>query len=244
MAYVCRARQWPLVVYSATTANPLKLARMREMGAEVRLHSTDFDAAKDEAKRFCAETGACFVEDGREASIAEGAGTIGIELLRRHRFDTVLLPLGNGSLLTGVGRWIKAHAPEVRVVGVSAEGADAMAVSWRQGRVVDRDTVRTIADGIAVRRPVPQAVADMQGTVDDVLLVGEEAIERAMRLVFSTSGLVVEPAGVVGVAAVLDHPPLLSQRLATVLCGSNLTAEQVARWLARGNRRLLERRTL
>jgi threonine dehydratase len=232
MAYVCRARQWPLVVYSATTANPLKLARMREMGAEVRLHSTDFDAAKDEAKRFCAETGACFVEDGREASIAEGAGTIGIELLRRHRFDTVLLPLGNGALLTGVGRWIKAHAPEVRVVGVSAEGADAMAASWRQGRVVDRDAVRTIADGIAVRRPVPQAVADMQGTVDDVLLVGEEAIERAMRLVFSTSGLVVEPAGVVGVAAVLDHPPLLSQRLATVLCGSNLTAEQVARWLA------------
>lgn len=105
MAYVCRARQWPLVVYSATTANPLKLARIREMGAEVRLHSTDFDAAKDEAKRFCAETGACFVEDGREASIAEGAGTIGFELLRRHRFDTVLLPLGNGALLTGVGRF-------------------------------------------------------------------------------------------------------------------------------------------
>jgi threonine dehydratase len=231
MAYVCRARGWPLVVYSATTANPLKLERMRSMGAELRLHSDDFDAAKDEARRFCADSGAVFVEDGREASIAEGAGTIALELLRRRSFDTVLLPLGNGALLTGAGRWIKAHAPGVRVIGVCAEGADAMAVSWREGRVVDRDAVRTIADGIAVRRPVPEALADMHGTVDDVLLVGEEAIERAMRLVFACAGLVVEPAGAVGVAAVLEHPSLRSQRLATVLCGGNLTGEQVGRWL-------------
>jgi threonine dehydratase len=235
MAYVCRARQWPLVVFSATTANALKVQRMRAMGAEVRLHSDDFDAAKDEARRFCERTGAAFVEDGQEASIAEGAGTIGRELLRRHRFDTVLLPLGNGALATGAGRWIKAHAPGVRVVGICAEGADAMAASWQQGRAVEREAVRTIADGIAVRCPVPAAVADMQGTLDEVLLVGDAAIERAMRLVFSTAGLVIEPAGVVGVAAVLEHPILRSGRLATVLCGSNLTREQVARWLDGGD---------
>lgn len=233
MAYVCRARRWPLVVYSATTANALKVERMRAMGAEVRLYSDDFDTAKEEARRFCAESGACFVEDGREASIAEGAATIAHELLRQPRsgFDTVLLPLGNGALLTGMGRWIKAHAPEVRVVGVCASGADAMAVSWQQGRTIDRDTVHTIADGIAVRRPVPEALVDMHHTVDDVLLVSEEAIERAMRLVFASAGLLVEPAGVVGVAAVLEHPSLRHQRLATVLCGSNLTPEQVSRWL-------------
>ena len=67
------------MVYCATTANPLKVARMRAMGAEVRLHSNDFDAAKDEARRFCHDSGAVFVEDGREASIAEGAGTIALE---------------------------------------------------------------------------------------------------------------------------------------------------------------------
>jgi len=231
MAYVCRARQWPLVVYCATTANPLKLARMRAMGAEVRLHSDDFDAAKDEARRFCNDTGAVFVEDGREASIAEGAGTIALELLRRCRFDTLLLPLGNGALLTGAGRWTKAHAPGVQVVGVCAAAADAMAASWRLGRKLNRDSAHTIADGIAVRRPVDEALADMQGTVDDVLLVSEDAIERAMRLVFTTAGLVVEPAGAVGIAAVLEHASLRTQRLATVLCGANLTSEQVARWL-------------
>ncbi|MES2948019.1 MAG: threonine/serine dehydratase [Pseudomonadota bacterium] len=232
MAYVCRARQWPLVVYSATTANAYKVERMRALGADVRLYSDDFDRAKEQAKLFCANSGGYFVEDGAEASIAEGEGTIAREMLARRRdFDTVLVPLGNGALLTGMGRWIKAHAPDVRVVGVCAEGADAMAASWHKGRLVNRGIANTIADGIAVRMPVPEALADMKGAVDDVLLVSEAAIERAMRLVFTHAGLVVEPAGVVGVAAILEHPELRTQRLATVLCGSNLTGEQVARWL-------------
>ena len=232
MAWVCRARGRPLVVYSATTANPLKVDRMRAMGAEVRLFSDDFDAAKAEARRFCAETGAVF-EDGQHAAISEGAGTIGLELLRRGApFDTLLLPLGNGALATGIGRWVKAHAPAVRVVAVAAAGADAMAASWHEGRVVERAAVHTIADGIAVRVPVPEAVADMRGTVDEVLLVSEDAIERAMRLTFQHAGLVVEPAGVVGIAALLEHAGLRGGRAATVLCGSNLTADQIARWLA------------
>lgn len=232
MAWVCRAHGRPLVVYSATTANPLKLERMRAMGAELRLFSDDFDTAKVEAKRWCEETGAVFVEDGRDAAISEGAGTIGLELLRRGTpVDTLLLPLGNGALATGVGRWVKAHAPQVRVVAVAAEGADAMAASWRAGQVVERAAVRTIADGIAVRLPVPEAVIDMRGTVDEVVLVDDDAIERAMQLVWQHAGLVVEPAGVVGIAALLAHDTWRGQRAATVLCGSNLTAEQVARWL-------------
>ena len=125
LAWVCRARGLRLVVYTATTANPLKLQRMRDMGAEVRLHSDDFDAAKAEAKRYAQAEGGLFVEDGREASIAEGAGTIGRELLARgESFDALLLPLGNGALLTGVARWVKAHSPGTQVVGISARGAD------------------------------------------------------------------------------------------------------------------------
>jgi threonine dehydratase len=232
MAFVCRSHGRPLVVYTATTANPLKIERMRAMGAEVRLYSRDFDTAKLEAKRFCREAGGYFVEDGFEASVSEGAGTIGLELLKSGQaFDTVLLPLGNGALLTGVGRWIKAQAPGVRVIGICAEGADAMAASWQARRSIERSTVDTVADGIAVRVPIAEALDDMHGTVDEVLLVSDAAIERAMRLLFQTAGLVVEPAGAAGVAAVIEHAGLRSQRPATVLCGSNLTGEQMARWL-------------
>ena len=231
MAWVCRARGWPLVVYAATAANPLKIERMRALGAEVRLAGADFDAAKQAALRFCEDHAACFVEDGREAAIAEGAGTIARELLRSaQRFDTLLVPLGNGALLTGIGRWTRAHAPQVRVVGVSAAGADAMAVSWRAGRCIARARAETMADGIAVRVPVPEAVLDMRDTVDEVLLVTDDAIRRAMQLLFRHAGLVVEPAGAAGVAALLEHPALRGGRLATVLCGGNVTPTQAAEW--------------
>lgn len=233
LAWVCRARGLRLVVYTATTANPLKLQRMREMGAEVRLHSDDFDAAKAEAKRYAQADGGLFVEDGREASIAEGAGTIGLELLARgESFDALVLPLGNGALLTGVARWVKAHSPGTQVVGVSARGADAMERSWREGRIVERDAVDTIADGIAVRVPVPEAVHDMQGLVDDVVLADDGTVVEAMRALFRHAGVLVEPAGAVGVAALLaDRARWQGARVATVLCGSNLTAEQIERWL-------------
>ena len=233
LAYVCRARGLALVVYCATTANALKVQRMRAMGAEVRLYSENFDAAKKEAKHFCKTNNAVFVEDGLELSISEGAGTIARELLQTHseRIDTLLIPLGNGALLNGMARWVKAHAPQVRVIGICAKGADSMAVSWQQNRVIERTSVHTIADGIAVRCPVPEALQDMYGQVDEVLLVSEESIEGAMRQLFQHAGLLVEPSGAVGVAAVLEHAGLRARRLATVLCGSNLTPDQVARWL-------------
>jgi len=230
MAWVCRARGWPLVVFASTAANPLKIERMRSLGADVRLAGADFDAAKQQALRWCEEHGACFVEDGREAAIAEGAATIARELLRAPAWDTLLVPLGNGALLTGIGRWTKAHAPQRRVVGVSAVLADAMAASWRAGRCIERERADTIADGIAVRVPVPDAVADMHGAVDDVLLVSDAALRRAMRLLFVHAGLVVEPAGAAGVAALLEHPTLRVGRLATVLCGGNVTPAQAAEW--------------
>lgn len=233
MAHVCRAAKRPLVIYCAEDANPLKVARMRALGAEVRQHPGDFDEAKHEAKRFCSTAGAVFVEDGQEASIAEGTGTIGLELLRgdASAFDAVLVPVGNGALITGIGCWARHRAPGLRIVGVSSEGADAMAASWRGGAVVERASVRTIADGIAVRCPIPAAVADMAETVDDMRLVSDAAIEEAMRRLHGEAGLVVEPAGAAGVAALLEHPDLRGLRVATVLCGSNLTPEQMRRWL-------------
>jgi threonine dehydratase len=152
-------------------------------------------------------------------------------MMQRRTFDTVLVPLGNGALITGMARWIKHVAPDVRIIGVSSATADAMEASWRSGTVIERPSANTIADGIAVRTPVPEALEDMKGLVDDVLLVSEEALLRGMKIMFDRAGLVIEPAGIAGVAAVLEHQQLRSERLATVLCGSNLTSEQINTWL-------------
>jgi threonine dehydratase len=234
LAYACRARRLPLIVYAARDANPLKLDRMRALGAEVRLSGDDFDAAKDAAEAFAAAHGATLVVDGRDPAISEGAGTIARELLAGgDAYDAVFVPVGNGALINGVARWIKARSPATRVIGVCSRDAPAMADAFRAGRVAAASTAppRTIADGIAVRVAIPEAVADMAGVVDDIVLTSDAALIRAMRLLHEHAGVVVEPAGAAGLAALLSIPDLAGSSVATVLCGGNLTPEQIRAWL-------------
>jgi threonine dehydratase len=206
---------------------------MRRLGVEVRLEGKDFDEAKAAARALAESEGWRFVEDGREAEIAEGAGTIALELCCwPEPFDALLVPLGNGALLSGVGTWMKARAPSTEVIGVCAEGAPAMALSLREGVVRTTEKVDTIADGFAVRVPVEEALSDLFGVVDDVLLVDDRSMVRAMRLLFWKMGLVVEPAGAAGIAALLTHCERFAGTLvATPLCGGNLTGQQARRWL-------------
>jgi threonine dehydratase len=233
MAFAARKRGIAMTVFAAENANPLKLQRMRELGATVRLDGADFDAAKGAARAFAQRSGARFVEDGREVAIAEGAGTIAVELLRdKPAFDALLVPLGNGALITGVGAWSKHRAPATRVIGVVARSAPSMERSWRAAAPIATDSAVTIADGIAVREPVPEVLDDLRATVDDVLLVDDETIVRAMRLVFESLGLIVEPAGVAGLAALLEYPDRFrGSYVATPFCGGNVTAEQGSKWL-------------
>jgi threonine dehydratase len=225
LAYAARKRRLPVVVFAAEAANPMKLEQMRKLGADVRLIGPDFDAAKEHARRFAEQTDGRYIEDGLEPAIAEGAGSIAVELCRwKDPLDFLLVPLGNGALLAGVGRWMKAHSPLTRMVAVCATGAPSMALSLQSGTVRCTDRADTIADGIAVRVPVPEALDDLEGVVDDVVSVEDEAMVEAMRLVFDFHGLVLEPAGAAGVAAaVVFREKFRGGRVATVLTGGNRT---------------------
>ena len=232
LAYAARKHGLSLTVFAAETANELKLERMRQLGAEVILQGADFDAAKVAAASYAEQAGARFVEDGREPEIAAGAGTIALELTRYPvPFDTVLIPLGNGALLNGVGSWFKAQSPRTQVIGISASGASAMERSWRSGSVQTTDRVETIADGIAIRVPVPEALETMRHTVDEIWLVEDETMMAAMRLAHTLFGLVVEPAGVAGLAAAMTYRERFAgQLVATPLCGGNVTEAQFKQW--------------
>ncbi len=163
MAYACRKRGLALTVYASVNANPFKIERMRALGANVVLHGEDFDAAKIEAKRFASQSGARMIEDSLDPATGEGAGTIGLELLTfPEQIDTLLVPLGNGAMLAGIARVMKARSPETRIIAVQAVGAPAMVESWRAGRVIVHERMQTIADGIGVRVPVPEALADLR----------------------------------------------------------------------------------
>ncbi|MEL6287179.1 MAG: pyridoxal-phosphate dependent enzyme [Pseudomonadota bacterium] len=229
VAYACRARNIPLTLFAAETANPLKVDLMRALGADMKLAGADFDAAKDAAAAYTAEQNGVMLVDGLDVASCEGAGTMAVELMAGSTVpDVVVVPLGNGAMLNGIARWVKAVAPATDVVAVQASGADAMEASWRQGEVIVRDKAETIADGIGVRVPVPEAVDDMRGIVDDVMLVEDETIIQGMKMMMRHAGLVTEPSGAVGIAALLtDRKRFAGRRVATIICGSNVAPGDV-----------------
>jgi threonine dehydratase len=234
LAYSCRAVGLPLILFASVNANPLKVERMRALGADVRLAGVDFDASKMAAKAFADASGLRMVADGLDVEASEGAGTMAMELLAYGaQYDAVLVPLGNGAMLTGIARWFKAASPATYIYGVCATGADAMEKSWRSGNILLPASIATIADGIGVRVPIPEAVHDMNSIVDDVLLVEDSAIIDAMRLLHRQAGLIAEPSGAAGIAALMTYRERFAgQRVATIVCGGNLTGEQVRQWLA------------
>lgn len=233
MAYACRKHGVALTVYASTNANPQKIERMRALGANVVLQGQDFDAAKEAARTAAAAQGIRFVEDSRDIETVIGAGTIALELLRFPApLDAVLIALGNGAMFNGMGRVFRTHTPATRLIPVQAAGAPAMIESYHAGTLITTPQAATIADGIAVRVPVPEALDDMRGLVDDTRLVQEESIIRAMRLLHEHAGVVVEPSAAVGIAALLeDAAAFAGQTVATVICGGNMTTTQMRQWL-------------
>ena len=232
MAYGCRKRRIPLTVFASDKASPLKIERMRELGAQIELEVGDFEKAKEAAQRHAAERGQIFLEDGKLGAIAEGAGTMAGELTAREQLDAIFVPLGNGSLVNGVGTWFKHASPKTKVIAVCAEAAPSMAISWRERKPVDAPS-SSVADGIAVRTPVPEAVEIMARTVDDVMLVSDAAMLGWLRFAFVDAGLLIEPAAAAGLAAIAKSGSTLEgKRVAAILTGGNLTEQQMRDWLS------------
>lgn len=221
LAYACRKYGIALDVFASVNANPLKLDAIRSFGAAIHQTGHDFDAAKLAGKTYSAAHGVMFVEDGKEPEISEGAGTIGLELAAI-QLDALLIPLGNGALIGGVARWIKHPSPGTKIIGVCAAAAPAMQQSWERGAPVETVTAKTIADGIGVRVPIPEAVQDTLELVDQIALVGDQSMRRAMRQIWAALGLLVEPSGAVGLAALNLHAQALrDQRVGVILTGGN-----------------------
>lgn len=232
LAFAARRHGLRTTVFVNRGASPLKVERMRTFGADVQMAGKMPDEAIAAARAFADATGALLVEDGRETAIAEGAGTIGVELLEwPETFDAILVPLGDGALLAGIGCWVRMHSPCTRVIGVCAAGSPAMERSWRSGKSKTAPC-STIADGIAVQTPFAESVARLTCVVDDIIMVEDVALIEAMRLAHRELGLVLEPSGAAALAGLLTHRAQFRAKLvATVLTGSNVSAEEMRLWL-------------
>lgn len=227
MAYAARVRGVRLTAFAKSDANTNKLARIRDFGAEVQLIDGDLDEVHSAAREFAAKSGALLVQDGRGPAIAEGAGTIGLELLDwKEPLDAVIAPVGDGALLGGVATCFKKRSPGTRMIGVCSAGAPAMERSWRSGKV-QACRPETIADGIAIQTPFAEPLAELRRLADDFLLVEDQTIAVAMKLAHRELGLLLEPAGATGLAGIIAHKTAFQGKtVATVLTGGNLSESQ------------------
>ena len=195
----------------------------RGYGAEVRFHGHSVDEALVAAKQFSAETGAVLIHPFDHFDIVTGQGTCGLEILEQcPDVKTVIVPAGGGGFLAGIATAVKGLRPDVRVVGVQAEGAAAFVDSLAQGRPVPVGKMSTMADGIAVGCPGEVPFAAVQKYVDQILTVSEESLSQALLMLLERAKLVVEPAGAAAVAAMLDAPRTFETPAVVVLSGGNV----------------------
>lgn len=210
-------------VYMPDGAAIPKVGATRGYGAQVHLVGETIEGSIAAATEFAQRTGAVFVHPFDHPDIIAGQGTVGLELLEQvPDVRTVLVCTGGGGLLGGVAAAVKALRPEVRVVGVQAEGAAAWPASIAAGGPATLASMRTIADGIAVGRPGDITFPQVTALVDEILTVDEDALSRALLLCLERAKMLVEPAGVAGVAALMEYPDRFETPAVAVLSGGNV----------------------
>ena len=233
LAYSGSRRGLEVTVVAARSANPLKLRQIAALGADVLIDGEDIEDARLLARELAEANGAYLVEDSLDLATCEGAATIGLELARDDpRLDVVLVAVGGGAMASGVGYAVRSLCEDAEVIGIQPAGAPAMALSWRQGTVVETDQMETIADGVAGRLPIAEVLDDLLVLLDDLVLVREDSIKAGMRALYEHAGLIVEPSAALGIAAVLEQPERFAGRhVTTILCGSNVSPADFASWV-------------
>jgi threonine dehydratase len=210
-------------VFMPETAPLPKVAATRGYGAEVRLGGQTLAEPLLAAAEHAERTGAVFIHPFDHPDVIAGQGTVGLEVLEQcPDVATLLVCAGGGGLVSGVAAAVRARRPGVRVVAVQAEAAAALPVALAAGRPVPLTSMATMADGIAVPAPGELTLAHVRDLVDEVRTVTEEDLSRALLFCLERAKLVVEPAGVAAVAAVLADPAAFAPPVVAVVSGGNI----------------------
>jgi threonine dehydratase len=214
----------------------VKVKNCRSFGANVILHGESYNDAKQHAKQLEAEKGLTYIPGFDDPDIIAGQGTIGLEILEDvPDVDVVICPVGGGGLIAGVGRAIKSLKPNVRIIGVEAVNAPTLHASLKAGRVTHVDTKPTLADGLAVAEVGKLCFEIAKETIDDLLLVDEPAIARAVLRLLELEKTVIEGAGAVPLAAAMDPAfDLAGKKVVLILCGGNIDMSMISKVIDRG----------
>ena len=223
----------PVTIIMPKTTPTVKVLQTEAVGGKVVLEGESYDEAYEYARSMERQLGLTFVHPFDDPSVAAGAGTVALELFEdAPDLDTIVVPIGGGGLISGMGTVAKAQVPPVEVIGVQARLFPSAYARFK-GEVLPCGG-DTLAEGIAVKEPGEFTSQIIGRVVDDIVLVGEAALEEAVALLLQIEKTVVEGAGAAGLAAVLAHPERFAgKKVGLVLCGGNIDTRLLANVLLR-----------
>jgi threonine dehydratase len=215
----------------------LKVENTRNLGANILLRGSNYDEAYLEALKISKRDSLTFIHPFADDLVIAGQGSIGLELLdEMDNLDMVVVPIGGGGLISGIGVAIKSQSPNTKVIGVVASGANAMKNSFEKGCMIDSNSVKTIADGIAVRDVNEKNFKIIQEVVDEIVEVDDQEIANAILFLLERQKLIVEGGGAVGVAALL-HDKFgykKDSNIAVILSGGNIDVQMLSVIIEKG----------
>ena len=227
VAFAAKAMSVPCTIFLPKNPNKTKRDKIAALGARiVESGGTDLAAAFLQAQQYGRQEGVYFLNDATDPDLPAGPATIALEIFEQNSSITAIyVPMGDTALIRGVAAAAKQLSTSVRVIGVQAEKAPSYFLSWRDGRAISTETCDTIADGLATRTPEAENVIQIRELVDDVVLVSEDEMMAAIRLLKQKEGVVAEPAGAAATAAFLKLKPPKPSQVAVLVTGSNISPE-------------------
>lgn len=228
-----RALGIPAIIVMPTTTPDIKVRQTRAFGAEVVLAGHTFEEARERAVAIEADRNLVFVHPFDDAQIIAGQGTIALEMIEDGPpFDALIAPIGGGGLISGMAIAARAKSPKTEIIGVQTELFPSMKNAIDGGaRIVGGNT---LAEGIAVRQAGALTRRIVDKAVDDIVLVDERTLERALSLLMNEQKILVEGAGAAGLAAMLADPQrFVGRTVGLVLCGGNIDARLLSMILMR-----------
>ena len=228
-----------LIGIKATVVMPqytpwIKIARTKRYGADAILHGESYSEAEDYAVKLAKEIGAYYVHAYNDPDVIAGQGTIGFEILEDlNDIDYVIVPVGGGGLISGIASVIKTVNPKAKIIGVQAEGAPGAYLSLRSGKIVTMEKVDTIADGIAVKKIGDLTFKLMSELLDDIVLVNDLEIAKAILTIAESAKVIAEGAGAVSVAALISGKVRVNGNVVTVVSGGNIDMTMLFRVISK-----------
>jgi threonine dehydratase len=234
IAYAARTFAVRAVIVMPEDSNPDKIESMANLGAEIVFCGQDFEDARLKAEQMARDLGMYYVHPANEPLLIAGVGTYGLEIVEDlPEVQTIIVPIGAGSGICGTSIVAKSVQPQIRVIGVQAEKAPSVYLSWKERRTVDTPCCDTFAEGLATRTAFELPLSIIRDLVDDIVLVSEDELKQAIVLLLDKAHTIVEGAGAASTAAAIKlKDSLQGQTVVCVLSGGNLPLSTLQRIIA------------